>query len=56
LDDKRLAELPKDYATRSFTDFLIESIRDTGQEAGISITLQTIREKRATLPKSSWKY
>ena len=28
LDDKRLEELPKDfYATRSYTDFLIESIR-----------------------------
>ena len=28
LDDKRLSELPKDfYATRSYTDFLIESIR-----------------------------
>ncbi len=29
LDDKRLEELPKDfYATRSYTDFLIESIRE----------------------------
>jgi arylsulfatase A-like enzyme len=29
LDDRRLSELPKDfYATRSFTDFLIDSIRD----------------------------
>jgi arylsulfatase len=29
LDDKRLKELPKDfYATRSYSDFLIESIRD----------------------------
>jgi len=29
IDDKRLAELPKDfYATRNYTDFLIESIRD----------------------------
>ena len=29
LDDKRLKELPKDfYATRSYTDFLIESIRE----------------------------
>jgi len=29
LDDKRLQELPKDfYATRSYTDFLIESIRE----------------------------
>ena len=29
MDDKRLEELPKDfYATRSYTDFLIESIRE----------------------------
>ncbi len=33
LDDKRLEQLPKDfYATRSYTDFLIESIRENRKD------------------------
>jgi arylsulfatase A-like enzyme len=35
MDDKRLRELPKDfYATRSYTDFLIDSIRENRNDGG----------------------